>query len=73
MARGEITRIREAISPMPGRNGRMDMEVHYSMDGQGDYTLYIPLEEFTPTAALKALQEKTQQWAAVVGKFAEVK
>ena len=73
MAKAEIISIREVPSLQGARLGQMDKEVQYRIDGIGPFVVYIPVEDYSPKAAMERVQARLKEWAEVVGKTLEQK
>lgn len=59
-------------SMVPGRFGKRDVLVRYTVDEQRTYDIVLPAETFTSELAIKAISEREKERAKLIGKTFEI-
>lgn len=67
MAKASIVNKRDVVSFDPRRAGAMDVEVTYTIDGQGPFVVLVPSESYSAAQVRKVIEAKLREWDEIVG------
>ncbi len=58
----------EALSTLPGRQGKVDVVVNYQVDGTRNYQTRMPKENYSPDAMMKQIDDEEVDRQGILSK-----